>query len=94
MQFAEISELLGLRCLKTIQTMEDDDSGNYDWESGYGIYAEELDHEPERVEQPYLDSMYRARLGFPEPFYQPVDVQVGNKRLSLQFKPMNCKLSG
>ena len=61
--------------------MEDDDSGNYDWESGYGIYAEELDHEPERVEQPYLDSMYRARLGFPELFY------VSNKRLSLQFKP-------
>ena len=74
--------------------MEDNDSGNYDWESGYGNYAEELDHEPERVEQPYLDSMYRARLGFPEPFYQPFDVQVSNKRLSLQFKPMICKLSG
>jgi len=77
-----------------IQTMEDDDSGNYDQESGYGYYAEEPDHESERVEQPYLDLMYRARLGFPEPFYQPFDVQVGNKRLSLQFKLMKCKLSG
>lgn len=46
---------------------------------------EEPDHEPKRVEQPYLDSMYRARLRFLKPFYQPFDVQVGNKRLKSVF---------
>ena len=32
--------------------------------------------EHECVEQPYLDSMYQACLGFPKPLFQPFDVQV------------------
>ena len=66
--------------------MENDDSSTSwnDWESSYGYYAGEPDRKAEQVEQPTS-----TRCTEPA-FYQPFDVQVGNKRLKSLFKPMPC----
>ena len=61
---------------ESLGAMEEDDDVSTWWNDwGYGYDKEP---EQERVEQPYLDSIYQARLGFPSPecLFQPFDIQV------------------
>ena len=71
-----ISFCMNVLSSESLGAMEEDDDVSTWWNDwGYGYDKEP---EQERVEQPYLDSIYQARLGFPSPecLFQPFDVQV------------------
>ena len=50
---------------------EEEDLMWNNWEQGEEQYYYEPEHEP-----PYFDSIYRARLGFPDVSSQSLDVEV------------------